>query len=156
MEEPNRPQITIWRKLIACYIPKVTNKNIRIYINKNVNVRLFKILYLRNFFTDCFEILTQPCIPIRACFYIPIIYMPHPWQVPTCLFGKPAPCLDLDTDCFSHGQLYVACSIVGKPDNLYICTGNGTTKHIVYPQAGPVFAHGTTGAKRTVGQYNQI
>jgi hypothetical protein len=35
------------------------------------------MLYLRNFFTDCFEILTQPCIPIRACFYIPIIYMSH-------------------------------------------------------------------------------
>jgi ATP-dependent DNA helicase PIF1 len=31
--------------------------------------------------------------------------------------------LDLDTDCFSHGQLYVACS------------GVGTTKNIVYPQA---------------------
>jgi hypothetical protein len=27
-----------------------------IYINKNVNVRLFKALNLRKFFTDCFEI----------------------------------------------------------------------------------------------------
>jgi hypothetical protein len=41
-----------------------------IYTNKNVNVRLFKILNLRKFFTDCFEILTQRCIRIRACFYI--------------------------------------------------------------------------------------
>lgn len=43
--------------------------------------------------------------------------------------------LDLRTDCFSHGQLYVACSRVGKPDNLCILTDNGTAKNIVYPQA---------------------
>jgi hypothetical protein len=60
-----------------------------IYINKNVNVHLFIALYLRNFFTDWFQILTQPCIPIHACFYMPIIYMSHPWQVKKCLFGKP-------------------------------------------------------------------
>ena len=42
--------------------------------------------------------------------------------------------LDLDVDCFSHGQLYVACSRVGKPDSLYIYTNNGKTKNIVYPQ----------------------
>lgn len=43
--------------------------------------------------------------------------------------------LALDVDCFSHGQLYVACSRVDKPDNLYICTDNGTTQNVVYPQA---------------------
>ena len=26
--------------------------------------------------------------------------------------------IDLNMDCFPHGQLYVACSRVGKPDNL--------------------------------------
>ncbi|VDM99391.1 unnamed protein product, partial [Onchocerca ochengi] len=26
--------------------------------------------------------------------------------------------LDLETDCFSHGQIYVACCSVGKPDSL--------------------------------------
>jgi hypothetical protein len=46
-----------------------------IYINKNVNVRLFKILNLRKLFTDGFAILTQRCSRIRACFYIPIIYI---------------------------------------------------------------------------------
>ena len=42
--------------------------------------------------------------------------------------------LYLHTDCFSHGQLYVACSRVGNPDNLFIHIENGTTKNIGYPQ----------------------
>ena len=42
--------------------------------------------------------------------------------------------LYLHADCFSHGQLYVACPRVGNPDNLFIYTENGTTKNIVYPQ----------------------
>ena len=35
--------------------------------------------------------------------------------------------LDLDADCFSHGQVYVACFRVGKPDSLYIYADNGKT-----------------------------
>ena len=41
--------------------------------------------------------------------------------------------LYLHPDCFSHGQLYLACSRVGNPDNLFIYTETGTTKNIVYP-----------------------
>ncbi|XP_069169890.1 uncharacterized protein [Procambarus clarkii] len=43
--------------------------------------------------------------------------------------------LYLNTDNFLRGQLYVACSRVGKPDNPYISTDNETTKNIVYLQA---------------------
>ena len=42
--------------------------------------------------------------------------------------------IDLNADCFFHGQLYVACSRVGKPDNQFISTDNGTVKNVVYPQ----------------------
>jgi hypothetical protein len=40
------------------------------YIHTHVRVRLFKIFNLRQFFTDRFELLAQPCIPIRAFLYI--------------------------------------------------------------------------------------
>ena len=42
--------------------------------------------------------------------------------------------IDINTDCFSHGQLYTVCSRVGKPDDLFICTDNGTAKNVLYPQ----------------------
>ena len=43
--------------------------------------------------------------------------------------------LNLENPCFSHGQLYVACSRVGMPKNLYIYAPNEKTKNIVYPLA---------------------
>lgn len=43
--------------------------------------------------------------------------------------------LILENSCFSHGQLYVACSRVGTPKNLYVFTPNKKTKNIVYPLA---------------------
>lgn len=39
----------------------------------------------------------------------------------------------LERPCFSHGQLYVACTRVGDPNNLIIYTPNNCTKNIVYP-----------------------
>ena len=41
---------------------------------------------------------------------------------------------DLDTSCFSHGQLYVACSRVGSRSSSYVYVPGGTTKNVVYTQ----------------------
>lgn len=43
--------------------------------------------------------------------------------------------LNLKNSCFSHGQLYVACSRVGTPKNLYVYTPTEKTQNIVYPLA---------------------
>lgn len=43
--------------------------------------------------------------------------------------------LDLGTPCFSHGQLYVACSQVDKPSSLLVLAKYGLTKNIVHLSA---------------------
>ena len=40
--------------------------------------------------------------------------------------------INLESSCFSHGQLYVACSRVGTVKNLHVFAPNAKTKNIVY------------------------
>ena len=43
--------------------------------------------------------------------------------------------LDLQTPCFSHGQLYFECSRVGRPSSLFINAPERKTKNVVYHRA---------------------
>lgn len=43
--------------------------------------------------------------------------------------------INLEFPCFAHGQLYVACSRVGKPTSLFIYAPQKKTKNIVYQKA---------------------
>ncbi|GFX98436.1 ATP-dependent DNA helicase [Trichonephila clavipes] len=43
--------------------------------------------------------------------------------------------LNLINPCFSYGQLYVGCSRVGKPSNLFVLASDRKTKNVVYLQA---------------------
>ncbi|XP_025412821.1 uncharacterized protein LOC112685213 [Sipha flava] len=40
--------------------------------------------------------------------------------------------LNLENTCFSHGQLYVACSCVGKPSNLFVLAKDRLTRNVVH------------------------
>jgi ATP-dependent DNA helicase PIF1 len=43
--------------------------------------------------------------------------------------------INLETSCFSHGRLYVACSRVRTGKNVYVFGPNAETKNIVYQTA---------------------
>ncbi|KAM4015418.1 ATP-dependent DNA helicase pif1-like [Anomaloglossus baeobatrachus] len=43
--------------------------------------------------------------------------------------------IDLQSPCFSHGQLYVACSRVGTAKNLFVFAPEGRTKIVIYQKA---------------------
>jgi ATP-dependent DNA helicase PIF1 len=43
--------------------------------------------------------------------------------------------INLETPCFSHGQLYVACSRVGTGKTLYVFAPDAKTKNVVYRTA---------------------
>ena len=66
--------------------------------------------------------------PLRLCFAITI----NKSQGQTMKVAG----INLESHCFSHGQLYVACSRVGSAQNLFIYSQTpGLTRNVVYPEA---------------------
>ena len=43
--------------------------------------------------------------------------------------------IHLENPCFSHGQLYVACSRVSSANNMFVLAPDGKTVNVVYPKA---------------------
>ncbi|KAF0767696.1 Uncharacterized protein FWK35_00005198 [Aphis craccivora] len=43
--------------------------------------------------------------------------------------------INLENPCFSHGQLCVVCSRIGKPSDLFVYAPGNQTKNIVYHKA---------------------
>ena len=84
--------------------------------------------------------------PVRTCFAMSInksqgeinVYIRSSFLLMIMLFSgqtlKVAG-LQLTEPCFSHGQLYVACSRVGSRKSLFVLAPKNRTKNIVYPAA---------------------
>ena len=116
------------------------------YNLSNIRPSFFRSLSTDNTF---FHLLYLSCRSARCFANGMTTQCCQPWQSRVCLCRKPL-CLytffDLlalfhplwerfcerqnNTDpCFSHGQLYVACSTVGNPTNIYIPAPEGKTKN---------------------------
>ncbi len=65
--------------------------------------------------------------PVRLAFAMSI----NKAQVKSLMFVS----INLEAPCFSHDQLYVACSRVGAGKNLYVFASDGKTRNIVYQTA---------------------
>jgi ATP-dependent DNA helicase PIF1 len=65
--------------------------------------------------------------PVRLAFAMPI-NKAQGQSVQVCV-------LNLENPYFLHGHLYVACSRVGKPSDLFVYTTEGETKNIAYSKA---------------------
>ncbi|XP_060855199.1 ATP-dependent DNA helicase pif1-like [Metopolophium dirhodum] len=64
--------------------------------------------------------------PIKVCFAMTI----NKAQGQTLTYCG----VDLENNCFSHGQLYVAFSRVGRPDHLYVYAPQNKTLNVVYQE----------------------
>ncbi|XP_015189315.1 PREDICTED: ATP-dependent DNA helicase pif1-like [Polistes dominula] len=138
------PLHNLWLKvgspviLLCNLIPSNLSNSTRLVI-KRITKNVLKATILTGKFKK--EIVLLPCIPmIPSESPVPFKGLQFPVHLAFAITINNSQgqvmsicSLDIENPCFYHGKLYVACSHVGKPSNLFVLTKDGLMKKYCTP-----------------------